>query len=64
MKFCEICGDEIYTKDGENQCTDYEEKERTHVKGKRRKLKSAREQMMSDMGLVKVKGAMGGTYWE
>ncbi len=27
-------------------------------------LKKAREQAMWDMGLVKVRGAMGGVYWE
>lgn len=64
MKFCEICGDEISTKDGENRCTECEEKEKSQVRGKRRALKQAQEQAMKDMGLVKVRGAMGGVYWE
>ena len=64
MKFCEICGDEIDTRDGHNQCASCEETEKKHVRGKRRALKKAREQAMRDMGLVKVRGAMGGIYWE
>ncbi len=64
MKFCEVCGEEIYTKDGDNHCSDCETNERTYVKGNRKAQKSAREQAMLDMGLVKVRGAMGGTYWE
>lgn len=64
MKFCQICGDEIYTKDGDNICLNCEDAEITHVRGKRRGIKKAREQAMLDMGLVKVRGAMGGVYWE
>ncbi len=64
MKFCETCGDEIYTKDGENQCRECEEAERQHVRGKRRALKREREEAMRSMGLVKVRGVMCGTYWE
>ena len=62
MKFCEICGDEICTKDGENRCVNCEDK--SGVRGRKRQLKNEREQVMRDMGLVKVRGAMGGTYWE
>jgi uncharacterized Zn finger protein (UPF0148 family) len=64
MKFCETCGNEITTKDGDNQCADCEGKEKTHVRGKARALKRSREQAMRDMGLVKVRGTMGGVYWE
>ena len=62
MKVCEKCGCEIGTKDGDNLCNDCEE-------GKRKKEKSAarrreREAILRDCGLVKVRGAFGGTYWE
>ena len=31
---------------------------------KKRKRKSARDEAMESLGLVKVRGAMGGVYWE
>ena len=33
-------------------------------KDKRNQRRREREQILRDMGLVKVKGALGGTYWE
>ena len=62
MKLCEMCGEEIDTKDGENRCEKCESKGR--ISKKRRLARRAREDAMSSLGLVKVKGAMGGTYWE
>lgn len=66
MKFCEICSDEIATKDGDNLCRDCDKR---RAYGKRRRKganaqRRLREQTMHDLGLVKVKGALGGTYWE
>lgn len=29
-----------------------------------RQARKAREQVLRDLGMVKVRGAMGGTYWE
>jgi len=66
MKFCEICCDEIATKDGDNLCRDCDERQE-HDKRRRNganKHRRLREQVMRDLGLVKVKGALGGTYWE
>ena len=61
MKVCEKCGDEIATKDGENKCIPCE-------RGRKRKAAAVarreRDQIMADLGLVKVRGAMGGVYWE
>lgn len=38
---------------------------RAKVYGKRaRARKKGRDQVRRDMGLMKVRGAMGGTYWE
>lgn len=62
MKVCEICGEEIGGRDGDNTCTSCEAKELT--KANRRKLRRMRDQVMRDCGLVKVRGALGGTYWE
>ena len=59
MKVCNKCGEEIYTKDGENQCN------KCHGKKKKAALRrKEREDILRSLGLVKVRGAMGGTYWE
>ena len=62
MKVCEKCGEEIATKDGDNLCNDCDEGKKK--RDKRNAARRAREQVLRDCGLVKVKGAMGGTYWE
>jgi hypothetical protein len=65
MKFCEVCCVEIGTKDGENRCAACEEETQTkNRRVKARRQRKAREQAMKDCGLVKVRGALGGTYWE
>jgi len=65
MKVCESCGDEIGTKDGDNRCAECENKAITKAKrAARNKARRERDQVMRDCGLVKVRGAMGGTYWE
>lgn len=64
MKVCARCGDEIATKDGENTCPGGC-KRKKDGKYKQTKLsRKTREGILSDLGLVKVRGAMGGTYWE
>lgn len=62
MKVCEVCGEEIYTKDGDNRCEACEDKQRKSAK--RREQRKAREDVLRSVGLVKVRGALGGTYWE
>lgn len=62
MKFCELCGIEIATKDGENHCRECEDKTRRSAKAK--KARREREDVLRSCGLVKVRGALGGTYWE
>ena len=65
MKVCEICGDEIATKDGENicrDCNDCVDRGLTKVRNKLNKWE--REKILRSLGLVKVKGNLGGTYWE
>lgn len=65
MKVCETCGTEICTKDGEGLCAVCE---RAAAMGRRKAgakaARKARESAMRSLGLVKVRGAMGGTYWE
>ena len=57
MKVCEICGDEIYTRDGENRCHECD----SEIKAKKRKEKSNRRRerdgVMRSLGIVKVRGA-------
>lgn len=61
MKVCEKCGTLIGTKDGENKCADCERGRNRKIASK---LRREREQALSDLGLTKVRGALGGTYWE
>lgn len=66
MKVCEICGEEIATRDGENRCRTCEEHEekKAAVRKRANANRRARDAAMRSLGLVKVRGAMGGTYWE
>lgn len=66
MKVCEVCGEEICTKDGENRCQSCENMEvaKTKRKQQARAKRRAIDDAMRSLGLVKVRGAMGGTYWE
>ena len=66
MKFCENCGEEIFTRDGENRCQKCQDIEDASSAKKRRvkNARKAREQAMRDCGLVKVRGALGGVYRE
>lgn len=63
MKSCEICGKEIFTRDGENKCLKCEEAKPVELK-KRRATGKARDEAMRSLGLTKVRGALGGVYWE
>ena len=73
MKVCAICGEEIGTRDGENRCTkceDFPEPAPFTMgavllkKTRKRRRKSARDEAMESLGLVKVRGAFGGVYYE
>lgn len=63
MKVCEICGNEVSTKDGENQCRSCEDAPVTTQKKRSRKRRQT-DELLKSFGLTKVKGAMGGVYWE
>ena len=64
MKVCEVCGEEIGGRDGDNLCRQCEDQERVRVRGKRAQAKREREECLRSLGLVKVRGALGGVYWE
>ncbi len=71
MKVCEKCGDEINTKDGDNRCSscdrDYfsgQDNKRLQHLHQAKANRIAHDTAMQDLGLVKVRGALGGTYWE
>jgi len=62
MKICETCGDEISGKDGENKCQECENSNKKKKDAAKRRRE--RDDEMRGLGLVKVRGPMGGTYWE
>lgn len=62
MKVCEDCGDEIMAVDRENQCQSCEKKQLKKAAARARR--KANDAAMRSLGLTKVKGALGGTYWE
>lgn len=64
MKVCEVCGDEIYTKDGDNRCSKIRCQNVSDAPKKRKRRPSQRDAVLRSLGLVKVKGALGGTFWE
>ena len=67
MKFCNICGCEIYTRDGDNTCRACEDAADAKKASKLKRAKAARrerEAMLRACGLVNVRGALGGVYWE
>lgn len=70
MKVCELCGEEISTRDGENRCPgceeDYGERSRKvkERNARRRQQRRERDEALRSVGLRKVRGAMGGVYWE
>ena len=65
MKVCNKCGIEIDGKDGDNYCPNCDsDAPPPKVKKTKALSRKAREEVMRDLGLVKVKGALGGTYFE
>lgn len=62
MKVCEVCGEEIATKDGENRCPKCEDGATKRKEAAKRRKE--RDDVMRSLGMKKVRGAMGGTYWE
>lgn len=65
MKVCNVCGVEHYGKDGDNTCPACECEERSKARRARaRANRKAREYALESCGLVKVRGALSGVYWE
>lgn len=68
MKVCKRCGVEIASLDGDNYCHSCKDTKTNKVIGvNRQRVKAnrlARESALESCGLVKVRGALGGTYWE
>jgi len=65
MKFCAGCGEEIDGHDGENLCKTCDE---AAANGKRRErakaMRRARHEVLTSLGLTRVRGACGGVYYE
>lgn len=64
MKVCEVCGKEIDGKDGDNFCVACDWAEDSKKRIRRMALRRERDLVMRSLGMVKVRGALGGTYWE
>lgn len=64
MKVCSRCGVEIFTRDGENRCSDCENERKKLNRKKAAARRRAMDDVMDSLGLKKVRGAMGGTYYE
>lgn len=66
MKVCANCGIEIDGKDGENMCDqcDQAESKKKMVYLRRKNGRKIIDKMLKDMGMTRVKGALGGVYWE
>jgi uncharacterized Zn finger protein (UPF0148 family) len=65
-KVCENCGVEIGTRDGDNLCAvcDAADNRKALTNQRRKARRREREDVLRSCGLVKVRGALGGTYWE
>jgi len=62
MKVCENCGTEIDTKDGDNLCAGCERNRLPAKKAKRRR--NVTRDVYASLGMTRVRGALGGTYYE
>ena len=63
MKVCKTCGKEIDTPDGINECPICENANNT-IRHQRKLLSKDIEEVYNTLGLTKVKGDLGGVYWE
>lgn len=65
MKVCSVCGGEIGTRDGDNMCSRCEAAaDRGKCRKGAREARRIRHQIMTEFGLVRVRGALGGVYYE
>lgn len=64
MKACVKCGQEAYTREGDNTCSNCKKASTPEQKQKRKRDRQEREDTLRSLGLIKVRGAMGGVYWE
>ncbi len=64
MKVCNNCGIEIDGLDGDNFCDNCEDKDEDDLDEITKDERDEREEVYRDLGLVKVRGALGGSYWE
>lgn len=63
MKVCETCMNELFdVRDGNNRCESCKKKPAAKKKVKNRR--SEMDDLMASCGMTRVRGAMGGTYYE
>lgn len=65
IKTCDTCGTQIGAGEDRELCLWCSRLNPSKsAKERRRRNKSIRESVLRDLGMVKVRGALGGTYWE
>ena len=62
-KTCVVCKG-LHYRTGKRTCGSVACMSKNLANAKRRRARRDRESCLRDLGLVKVKGALGGTYWE
>lgn len=64
MKFCSKCGELYDGLDGDNVCISCKRIRTREQRNRATANRRARESVLRDLGLVKVRGALGGVYYE
>lgn len=62
MKVCESCDAEISSKDGDNRCESCEKKKSRNKRAAENRR--AMYEAMKSLGMARVRGALGGVYYE
>ncbi len=62
MKFCEVCGKEISTRDGKNRCPSCENRSKRNKRAIEQRR--AKHEALTSLGLIRVRGKLGGIYYE
>ena len=64
MKVCRKCGLEFDGLDGANTCTSCKVQTSKAARARQKQNRAAMKEAMESLGLTKVRGSLGGTYWE
>lgn len=64
MKVCEKCFEEISTKDGDNRCPACDGIAPKPKTKRKRRTRKEMDDLMASVGMTRVRGSMGGTWYE